>query len=30
MGLLVGIIINTQRAWPRSALNRRRRMQEVT
>jgi cell division protein FtsW len=31
MGLLVGIIVNTQRAWPRSALSKRRRkMQEVT
>jgi cell division protein FtsW len=31
MGILVGLIINTQRAWPRSALSRRRRaMQEVT
>jgi cell division protein FtsW len=31
MGMLVGLIINTQRAWPRSALSRRRRsMQEVT
>ncbi len=31
MGLLVGIIINTQRAWPRSTLSRKRRaMQEVT
>lgn len=30
MGLLVGIIVNTQRSWPRPALSRRRRaMQEV-
>ncbi|MGC4073476.1 MAG: hypothetical protein QM760_13360 [Nibricoccus sp.] len=31
MGLLLGIIVNTQRSWPRSALSRKRRaMQEVT
>jgi cell division protein FtsW len=31
MGLLVGIIVNTQRSWPRSTLSRKRRaMQEVT
>jgi cell division protein FtsW len=31
MGLLIGIIVNTQRAWPRSTLSRKRRaMQEVT
>ena len=31
MGLLIGIIVNTQRSWPRSALSRKRRaMQEVT
>ena len=30
MGLLVGIIVNTQRSWPRSALSHQRReMQEV-
>jgi cell division protein FtsW len=31
MGLLIGIIVNTQRSWPRSTLSRKRRaMQEVT
>ena len=31
MGLIVGIIVNTQRSWPRSTLSRKRRsMQEVT
>jgi cell division protein FtsW len=30
MGLLVGILVNTQRSWPRSPLKRGRRMQEVT
>jgi cell division protein FtsW len=31
MGVLIGIIVNTQRSWPRSTLSRKRRtMQEVT
>jgi cell division protein FtsW len=31
MGLLIGIIVNTQRSWPRSTLSRKRRaLQEVT
>jgi cell division protein FtsW len=31
MGVLLGIIVNTQRSWPRSALSHKRRtMQEVT
>ncbi len=31
MGLLIGVIVNTQRSWPRSTLSRKRRaMQEVT